>query len=384
MTFMFVVTACFSVFHTFIAFSNSLVSVTAISATTEFSMGFVDSGCNIICLKLWGEQVGPFYTALHLFFGMGNVLGPICVDLFLTSRTAVLGFTQLQMLHLSIGCYLLIVAGLFFAAIFAAHIPSKDIAQTDSASNANESKKNLREYVVICLLTVFFCIANGVNFAYTNYLTVFATRSELGLTESAGAKATTLYFGSSCLMKLATVFCILKISALHLVLLDLSLLQIGCVALLLQGESSSVAFFAGTALVGLGVSTLFCSGAVWLKQWLGEKMSSKVTSAFIISTSLGAQCFKIPLAPIIESMPMSLIYSLCLATGTMALIFCAVRLLTTCGVQQPDGELTTAATKYEYHQEQEDEEKTYLFRSNNEESGEKTRSKKMFVHQQQE
>ena len=36
------------------------------------------------CLKLWGkEKSGPFFTALHLSFGIGNILGPVLAEIFL-------------------------------------------------------------------------------------------------------------------------------------------------------------------------------------------------------------------------------------------------------------------------------------------------------------
>jgi fucose permease len=35
-------------------------------------------------LKLWGTRhSGPYFTALHFFFGIGNALGPILADIFL-------------------------------------------------------------------------------------------------------------------------------------------------------------------------------------------------------------------------------------------------------------------------------------------------------------
>ena len=34
--------------------------------------------------RLWGaEQSGPYFTALHFFFGIGNAAGPILAEVFL-------------------------------------------------------------------------------------------------------------------------------------------------------------------------------------------------------------------------------------------------------------------------------------------------------------
>ena len=35
-------------------------------------------------LRLWGaERSGPYFTALHFFFGIGNAAGPILAEVFL-------------------------------------------------------------------------------------------------------------------------------------------------------------------------------------------------------------------------------------------------------------------------------------------------------------
>ena len=42
------------------------------------------SGCNVGMLRLWGaERSGPYFTALHFFFGIGNAAGPILAEVFL-------------------------------------------------------------------------------------------------------------------------------------------------------------------------------------------------------------------------------------------------------------------------------------------------------------
>ena len=56
----------------------------------------------------------------------------------------------------------------------------------------------------------FFCVANGVNFSFTSFLTVFAVRSGLSLSKSVGARATAAYFAASAVMRFVSIFCILR------------------------------------------------------------------------------------------------------------------------------------------------------------------------------
>ena len=61
----------------------------------------------------------------------------------------------------------------------------------------------------MCILR-FFCVANGVNFSFTTFLTVFAVRSRLSLSKSLGARATAVYFAASAVMKFVSIFCIIR------------------------------------------------------------------------------------------------------------------------------------------------------------------------------
>ena len=153
MFFMALFSLLFAIFHTLIAFTNSFLTLTVCMVATEFVMGMVDtgkntligvinlsqsltlSGCNVSCLKLWGsDRAGPFFTALHFFFGIGNVLGPLTAEMFLkdseSSKTDFAqnktkdwiksdsdGLTDLQNMHFFIGLHLLTVTILFAIAV---------------------------------------------------------------------------------------------------------------------------------------------------------------------------------------------------------------------------------------------------------------------------
>ena len=190
---------------------------------------------------------------------------------------------------------------------------------------SSDSAHNLRlKIVLVSICTIYFCFANGTNFAFSNFLTVFALESRLGLTKTIGARATAVYFASSCLMKFITIFIVARVRVIYLILLDLLILFIGSTILLFFGEDFSSAFFVGTILVGLGISTLFSSGIIWLKE--NMELTSQITSLFLIATTFGAQCFKIPIAAWIEDNPMSLIFCLCFSAIVLAITFTGAKI----------------------------------------------------------
>ena len=105
--------------------------------TRNYEICFRHIGCNVSCLKILGlHNSGSFFTALHFFFALGNVFGPILAEVFLqddlvirknltqvpsgndTTLTteSVVVLNDLQQLHIFIGV-LLLICGLGFVCL---------------------------------------------------------------------------------------------------------------------------------------------------------------------------------------------------------------------------------------------------------------------------
>ncbi|XP_071956105.1 sodium-dependent glucose transporter 1A-like isoform X2 [Antedon mediterranea] len=50
------------------------------------AMGSLDTGANVVCLRLWGKRSPPFMQALHFSFAVGALLAPLMVKPFLTTE----------------------------------------------------------------------------------------------------------------------------------------------------------------------------------------------------------------------------------------------------------------------------------------------------------
>ncbi len=165
-------------------------------------------------------------------------------------------------------------------------------------------------YGLVGLMSVFFLCYNGINFAYFNFLTAMSMRHPaLGLTKTAGARATTVYFVAStaarlvpktlkerCLQGRLSLFLLfffslqcLQVTAFFLkrfdntnpvilILLNLLVLFCGCSWLYLvissPFASPEPALLLGCVLIGAGVSTLFSSGVLWLIRLVRNHIST--------------------------------------------------------------------------------------------------------------
>ncbi|KAG8236350.1 hypothetical protein J437_LFUL016772 [Ladona fulva] len=66
-----------SLFVTVTPWCKILWLLRATMVTLGILMGFLDTGCNVLCLDLWGRNSGPFMQALHFSFGLGIFIAPM-------------------------------------------------------------------------------------------------------------------------------------------------------------------------------------------------------------------------------------------------------------------------------------------------------------------
>nr|CAD7426479.1 unnamed protein product [Timema monikensis] len=71
-----------SVFITVIPWCRVLWLLKACMVGLGMSMGFLDTGCNVLCLDLWGRNSAPFMQGLHFSFGLGMFVAPLLAPPF--------------------------------------------------------------------------------------------------------------------------------------------------------------------------------------------------------------------------------------------------------------------------------------------------------------
>ncbi len=138
---------------------------------------------------------------------------------------------------------------------------------------------------------------------------------------------TSVYFISFACSRLATVFLVVKAAPALLVGANLSVLLCGSLVLLFLSDNF-IAFYCGVVCIGVGLSTLFTSGLLWLRERL--EMGAGLTSLFLIATSVGAQCFKIPVAFYIETNVAALLYAVATGAFACAVLFATAKCIAGC------------------------------------------------------
>jgi hypothetical protein len=344
---------------------------------------------------MWNDDKGPVYfTVLHFCFGIGNLLGPLLAEVVLEEKKLVdtnnlipyqvgqtnieqdtwialiqpLQLSNLQILHGVIAAFLLMVGFMFVITVFLTEDASLT-GRSRSSSSLSSPKlldhgPSLLKIAFIISMTLLFCIANGINFAYSNFVTIFAVTSRLSLTKSDGARTTAIFFACSALMKFSSIALLKLLKPIQLLIFNMVILMISSILLITKGEDDLIAFQVGTALAGIGISTLFSTGVVWAQTQVS--IGSKITAIFLIATSIGAQCFKIPVTSMIETYPMSLMVTLFLSTMGILVTMMTAKIICLVGKYFRDHPLsndfiiTAVSSKSLGDLAQDDDEKTTL------------------------
>ncbi|GLG93714.1 Uncharacterized protein GBIM_01055 [Gryllus bimaculatus] len=74
-----------AVFITVTPWCQSFLILESCMIILGITMGFLDTGGNVLCLDLWGRNSGPFMQALHFSFGLGAFVAPLLAAPFLES-----------------------------------------------------------------------------------------------------------------------------------------------------------------------------------------------------------------------------------------------------------------------------------------------------------
>ncbi|GAB1601743.1 hypothetical protein Ahia01_000452700 [Argonauta hians] len=68
---------------------TSLIFLAIMISFQGIAMGVLDTGGNVFCMRIWGEQSGPYIQAMHFAFGAGAFIAPLLAKPFLAPDAGV-------------------------------------------------------------------------------------------------------------------------------------------------------------------------------------------------------------------------------------------------------------------------------------------------------
>lgn len=135
--------------------------------------------------------------------------------------------------------------------------------KNDSDVNHQTLDRNQQFLLVIMIGFFFFYAGSEVSFGI--YLTAFCVKSRLGLTKQIGAGITALFWGCFAAMRFLAIFAAIYLKPIYLMSLSCLVSCVGSILLAIHGDQSVTILWAGSAMLGLGIASIYATGLLWLK-----------------------------------------------------------------------------------------------------------------------
>ena len=138
--------------------------------------------------------------------------------------------------------------------------------KNDSDVNHQTLDRNQQFLLVIMIGFFFFYAGSEVSFGI--YLTAFCVKSRLGLTAQIGAGITALFWGCFAAMRFLAIFAAIYLKPIYLMSLSCLVSCVGSILLAIHGDQSVTILWAGSAMLGLGMASIYATGLLWLESYM--------------------------------------------------------------------------------------------------------------------
>ncbi|XP_073531963.1 sodium-dependent glucose transporter 1 [Phyllobates terribilis] len=278
------------------------ILLTGVMSIVGTSMGFLDTGGNVVILNTWGDEAGPHVQALHFSFALGALLAPILAklipEILPLDKLRLIEFPQLkgnnqtsqELLDLRWGIkksmlsYIVIATYILLVSLFLFILYSKT-QSNQSAVKSTEEKVRTAKYhnTLILLLVLFFFSYVGAEVAYGSYIFTYAITTA-GMDHDKAAGLNSIFWGVFAAVRgLAICFATCLYPGTMLLLS-----VIGCAVsslFLLLFHTHPIVLWVGSALYGGSMATTFPSGFSWAQQY--TTIGGKSASLFVVGAALG-------------------------------------------------------------------------------------------------
>jgi FHS family Na+ dependent glucose MFS transporter 1 len=228
----------------------------------------VDVGGNTLLVWMYGDEVPPFMSGLHFFFGLGAFLSPIIIALAVApSGRITWAYWALAILMLPVAIWLL-------------RLPSPAI-QGDTETDVSRPV----DHKLLVLLVVFFFLHVGAELSFGGWIFDYAVAMGLSTSSTSAYLLNSAFWGALTLGRLLAIPAAIRLRPSTILLGGL----VGCLVslvVILRWPASSVAVWLGTFGMGLSIAPMFPTGINLAERRM--VITGQLTSWFLVGASLGS------------------------------------------------------------------------------------------------
>lgn len=309
-------------------FFSSVYEVFICFLVNGFCFGIIETGVNILLIRLWGKDCAVFLQSLYFGLGLGCVLSPLIAGPLLTplpedyftseaNETISSSITyypedvKVHFAYVGVGVFLVLTSFSYFYIYMRDRnwrktgIEVKGSIGQDDKSSVSSYYQNFLLWTAYSSAILFSFIYCGIAIAVGSFLTAFTVGS-VGISKSTGAYLTSNYWVSFTFSRLLTIFYYDYVGPKINMTGALILTLIANIFLLIWGVHGGWALWFGIAFYGVAMSSLWATLFSFIAYYI--PMTNCLTSLIMFGCCLGESGIQILISLFIESTPMMFIY----------------------------------------------------------------------------
>eukprot|EP00054_Salpingoeca_dolichothecata_P022365 m.146474 g.146474 ORF g.146474 m.146474 type:complete len:534 (+) comp24313_c0_seq2:223-1824(+) len=307
----------------FVPLCSSVVIMGFLVSLQGLSMGFLDTGGNVLLLSMWGTDVGPYMQTLHFSFGVGAFVSPLLAKPFIsedlpisssscsqgnnmttmTTTTTPLSLATMtsnatttmspEISYHSNVRFAFWIASFVFVPLFFAFLYLHKTMPKTGEKNVREDVSDHTAYrrqgtyrnVILGMTAVFELLYVGLEVSFGGYIFSYVVKyCPLQLTEAKGAYITSVFWGAFTLGRMSAIGCSLIITPGLLTSIDLGGCVLSAIFMFAMHESENVIWW-GSAIFGFCMGPIFPSTMHLIEGFI--EVTGRAASILVVGAATG-------------------------------------------------------------------------------------------------
>ncbi|KAI1304088.1 Major facilitator superfamily domain-containing protein 4A [Halotydeus destructor] len=317
--------------------ASSLTALLTLAIVIGIGNGVIDNYSTVLLLYIWGKENPPYMQAFQLSFGLGSFVAPLLASPFLpeVDTDGLPGNESQEQCqpedrsfatpYAIIGAFSLGMGAVFvYLSCFKRQTDQHPSRVASSDSVGPGLGLHWKKMWVILVVSLFMFAIMGLEIGMGSFITSFAVKSDLRLTEQVGAYMTSLYWAMITFSRLFVIALVNEKSIYVTITTSLTILVIANAFLVSWGNSVQWCLWVGVALTGMGVSPVWAATFSLLDSCF--PVTSGVNSFLAISVGLGEWVYPVIMGYAVQVDPQLYLYTILSCTLVCCILFAILSL----------------------------------------------------------
>lgn len=143
-----------------------------------------------------------------------------------------------------------------------------EVQSNEKNEDHAKQKLNVKHWILLIIMIAFYFFYAGAEVLYGTYLTIFSVKSLLKLSKQVGSQITATFWGCFAAMRFVSIFTAIFLKPIYVMFVTCLISCIGIVLLVVYGNHSIIILWVGSAMLGLGMASVYATGLLWLESFI--------------------------------------------------------------------------------------------------------------------